>query len=293
MTLLVTVCLQAGGPLLAAPTAEVEDLIRRGGELRKNGEDAKALPLYQRAHELAGTPRTAAQLGLVEVQLGYRLEAAGHLSEALAARGDNWIERYRAVLDEQLQHVKSQIGELSIAGSPAGADVRVNGRLGGQLPLAAPIRVVAGQVLVEMSAEGYTPASATVNVRGQSSERVMLNLARAGAATSGPDVVANKKVTSEKSSWTAGKVPGVAAIVGGGLAVFGGATLLLIDKHETCDTPAEGMCKLRNETRLPGWSLIGVGAAAVLTGAILIYNTPSAEVAVGASPSSVFMAGRF
>lgn len=43
---------------------EVEALIRRGGELRKAGKDAAALPFYQRAHDRGNSPRTAAQLGL-------------------------------------------------------------------------------------------------------------------------------------------------------------------------------------------------------------------------------------
>jgi hypothetical protein len=290
--MLVALWLQSNHLALAAPTAEAEDLIRRGGELRKKGEDAKALPLYQRAHELAGTPRTAAQLGLVEVQLGYRLEAEGHLAEALAASGDNWIEKYRTVLDEQLRNVRAGIGDVVVVGSPAGAEVSVNGKLRGQLPLAAPIRLVAGPALVEMTAEGYTPASATVNVRGQSQERVMLNLARAGV-TSGPADVSRKAPPRVEAPWSTGKVAGSASIIGGGVAVFGGAALLLIDKHETCDAPAGATCVKRNQTRGPGWALIGVGAASVLVGALVIYNSSSSEVAVGASPSSIFIAGRF
>ena len=54
----------------AAPAAgpgQVEELIRRGNELRNSGQDTRALPFFQRAYEQSPTPRTAAQLGLVEV----------------------------------------------------------------------------------------------------------------------------------------------------------------------------------------------------------------------------------
>jgi hypothetical protein len=161
----------------AAEPAQVEDLIRRGTELRKKGEDAKALPLYQRAYELAGTPRAAAQLGLVETQLGYRLEAEAHLSEALAARKELWINKYRSVLESTLRDVKTGIGEVVVLGSPAGAEVTVNGRARGRLPIDAPVRVSAGPTRVELRAAGYTDASATIIVQGQTLERVTLNLA--------------------------------------------------------------------------------------------------------------------
>jgi hypothetical protein len=282
-------------PASAAEPSDVEDLIRRGGELRKQGNDAAALPLYQRAYHLGQSPRTAAQLGLVEVQLGYRIEAEDHLAEALAARGDNWIEKYRKVLDEQLHQVKAGIGEVVIVGSPAGAEVSVNGKLRGQLPLVAPIRLVAGPALVEMSADGYTPASATVNVRGQSQERVMLTLARsavAGVSGTKVDVALTSSATSE-ASWSTGKIAGVAAIIGGGVAILGGGTLLLLDKHETCSTPSGGMCIKRTQTRGPGWGLVGVGAASILVGVVVVHSSSSSEVVVGASPSSVFIAGRF
>src|SRR5688500_10991836 len=59
----------------AAVPTRVEELIRQGVALRRSGQDQAALPLFQKAHEIGHTPRTAAQLGLVEMALGYVLEA--------------------------------------------------------------------------------------------------------------------------------------------------------------------------------------------------------------------------
>jgi hypothetical protein len=280
-------------PASAAQPSEVEDLITRGVELRRRGEDAKALPLFKRAHELGGTPRSAAQLGLVEMQLGYRLESEAHLAEALAAQHEPWVDKYRSVLETTLRQVRSQIGELAVVGSPAGAYVTVNGRERGRLPL-PPIRLPAGPAKIELSAEGYTDASATVVVRGQGQERVMLNLSPAGRP-------ARKVVTVEgpgpapvpESHWSTSKIAGATAIIGGGLLVLGGGGLLLIDKNETCGAPSGGMCRQRNQTRGPGWGLIGAGAAAIVVGGLIVYNSSSAEVAVGVSPSSIVLAGRF
>jgi hypothetical protein len=284
-------------------TAEVERLIKRGNELRSSGKDQQALPLYQKAYEVAPTPRTAAQLGLCEMALSYWLAADGHLSEALVGRGD-WIDKNRGTIESALSQVRKQIGEVIINGSPAGAVISIAGRQVGTLPM-APLRVAAGQLKIEASAPGYKDRAETVVVVGDSQERVTFNLMREGsaveparAAETPPGTMAGgvgrpASPTERGGGASPSKVAGVSAIVGGGLLVIGGGTLLLVDKHETCDAPASGMCVKRNDTRVPGWALVGIGAASILIGSYVVYSSSSGEVAVGASPNSIFVAGRF
>ena len=76
-------------PSLQSATAAGEDpeaLIKQGVELRRQGKDAKAEGYMRRAYQLAATPRTAAQLGLVEVAVKNYLDAEAHLSEALRGK---------------------------------------------------------------------------------------------------------------------------------------------------------------------------------------------------------------
>src|SRR5687768_10542928 len=54
----------------AAEPTDVEAILAEANDLRRQGKDHKALPLMQKAHDLASTSRTAAQLGLVEIALG-------------------------------------------------------------------------------------------------------------------------------------------------------------------------------------------------------------------------------
>ena len=54
----------------ADDTAEAEALIRQGIQLRVKGTPARALPLFEKAYRVSRSPRTAAQLGLVELELG-------------------------------------------------------------------------------------------------------------------------------------------------------------------------------------------------------------------------------
>src|SRR3954462_15795246 len=71
-----------------ADAAEVEALISKGNELRRAGTPGPALPYFQKAYELARTPRTAGQLGLAEPAAGYPVDAAEHLAVALQSPND-------------------------------------------------------------------------------------------------------------------------------------------------------------------------------------------------------------
>ena len=169
-------------PLRAADPGEVEALIRKGVQLRRAGENHRALPLLQKAHELAHTARTAAQLGLVEMALGYPLDAERHLSESLAATHDLWVQNNRKVLEDALVHVRAVIGEIALAGSPPGAEVRLNGNVVGKLPLPGPLRVAEGPAELELRASGRSPLSRTVVVSGGKRSEVAMNLEREPAA---------------------------------------------------------------------------------------------------------------
>lgn len=273
--------------------------------MRKRGQDNLALPLFQKAYELAGTPRTAAQLGLVEMQLGYRLEAETHLSEALAARNEFWIEKYRTVLDDSLRKVRAGIGEIAITGTPAGAEIAINGHRRGQLPLMIPLRVVAGPATIQLHAEGYSDGSASITVRAGEQERVSINLARLPVAqTTKPDVAQVQsnaapsvlpKHNPSAAGWGTRKIIGVTLAGAGILALASGGALLLYDNHQSCSSPLSGAeCDERINTKVPGWSLTAAGVGATTIGCFLFFTVPArSEVALDISPSSIAVRGRF
>ena len=172
------------GRASASEPAEVEALIEQANNLRRDGKDGKALPLMQKAYNMAGTARTAAQLGLVEVALGYWLQAEQHLAEALSSPRDPWIHQHRAELQRVLAGVKESIGELSVQGEPAGAEVVVNGQSVGTLPLSKPVRVGDGPVRLEVRAAGYQTSSQTLRMSKGAGQRVDIRLARAAVVVS-------------------------------------------------------------------------------------------------------------
>jgi hypothetical protein len=171
---------------LAQPAA-VEDLIREGVELRKNGKDHLALPLFQKAYDLERSGRSAGQLGLAEASLGYWMSAERHLVESLSASRNPWVARNEAELRRTLQGVQASIGEVEVTGTPSGAEVTVNGQVAGRLPLARPVRVPEGAVQVSLSAPGHRTGSTSALVEGGKRSKLVVALERQDV--SGPPAV--------------------------------------------------------------------------------------------------------
>src|SRR5215470_17665006 len=74
----------SAGARAATDADQAEALIREGVQLRAHDKTAAALPVFEKAYQVSRTPRTAAQLGLCELELGSFVAAERHLNEALA-----------------------------------------------------------------------------------------------------------------------------------------------------------------------------------------------------------------
>jgi hypothetical protein len=165
-------------PSARASGDDAEKLIRHGIELRKAHDDEGAARAFQQAYDLVHTPRAAAQLGLAEQALGRWEDAERHVAEALHTTGDGWVAKNRATLDEALGTIEAHLGRVEVLGDPEGAEVSVNGRPVGKLPLPDAVRVSAGQVDVEMRAPGFVPAQRTLTIVGGQYQRLVLHLAK-------------------------------------------------------------------------------------------------------------------
>jgi hypothetical protein len=169
----------------AEASGEADRLIRHGIELRKAHDDEGAAREFQKAYDQVHTPRAAGQLGLAEQALGRWEDAERHVGEALHAPGDAWVVKNRAILDEALGTIQAHLARIEVIGDPEGADVSVNGRVVGKLPLQAPVRVSAGEVEVELHAPGYAAAQRTLAIVGGQYQRLVLHLTREAPAAAG------------------------------------------------------------------------------------------------------------
>lgn len=156
---------------------QAEALIHQGVELRAHDQTARALPLFEKAYQISRTPRTAAQLGLCELELARYVDAQRHLLEALASPDNPWIAKNRATLVRQLDAAAANVGELALTVSPAEADILLNGKPIDRSLAGSSIRLPKGPVDVEVRAAGYQLAHETITIRGGHREQRTFTLA--------------------------------------------------------------------------------------------------------------------
>ena len=205
-----------------AEPAEVESLIAKGNELRRRGQADRALPLFQKAYALVHTPRTAGQLGLVEVSVGDLVEAERHLGAALDSPQHPWVAGNRAGLEQMLARARAGIGELVVDGGPPGAAVAVNGVPAGAFPLASAIKVNAGRVDVEVRAPAYATVTRSLHVGGGERQRLSVTLDKVPARTPGPAPTASSAGAPKGGSAVAGGPADVGPPTGAGAVAGNG-----------------------------------------------------------------------
>jgi hypothetical protein len=164
----------------AVDQAEAE--IRLGTELRHQNQDARALPHFDRAYQLSRNPRTAAQLGLVKMALGYCVDAERLLDEALAVPDHPWIARNVSALTQTRESARRNIGQVSVTGNPVGAQILVNGHPAGSLPLGTALKLDRGPVEIEVRAAGYAPFTRSLNITAGARETIVVALVPNGPA---------------------------------------------------------------------------------------------------------------
>lgn len=292
---------------LAVSPAQAEDadeLIHKGIELRKQGKDQEALEAFQRANSLASTPRTLAQMGFAEQALGRWVDANDHLEAAQRAAADPWIAKNRGVLDSSLATIRKHLGEIEILGEPKGAEVRVDGRSQGTLPLAGRIRAAAGTVSVEVRAQGFLPVIRPVVITAEELVRETIVLQPLTSAAGGPVAMATEPAPAGEAdhapspnadtsrrwarplAWAGVAGAGLFAIAGGvALAVRESKAQWFSDAAHNCDenTPDRGgsACKDAYDTGHTATSLaVGSFVAAGVLGigsAILFYTSGSSS----------------
>jgi hypothetical protein len=302
--------------LRAAPVradAAAEALIQQGLKLRREGKPDEALERFRQAHDMAPSPRTYGQMGLVETTLKHWTDGETHLAVALANPDDAWVRKNRAFLDQALSLCRQHIGDLVITG-PAGAEVSVAGTAAGTLPAVPALRVAEGSVEVTATASGYEPFKESVKIRAGNRTTVKITMSpepvavgQADAAPQVPSAVEQEPKppapdstrppepeSASESHWHTWAGIGL-GVVGAGAIGFG---IYLIAVDGGCKTlnGTTGMCLDYYRTKTPGWITAGLGAAALVAGGVIFFTGPSkatASVALGASPNGLWVVGRF
>ena len=247
----------AAAPARAATDVEeAEALIREGVKLRGRDNAAQALPLFEKAYQISRTPRTAAQLGLCELELGYYAAAERYLTEALAAPDHPWIAKNKATLKKPLELARANTGELALVVSTPGAEVLLNGKpvdkplLSTSAASAVPIRLDKGPVDLEIRAPGYEPVRETITIVGGKREQRTYAL-----------LAAPKPVASEIR-------PGVVTSLASSGSETGAAVNLT-------SAPAPAPAGARSTGRIAAWITGGAAVGALVFGTLEAFSAAS------------------
>jgi hypothetical protein len=190
--------------LASASRAAADDaddaLIKEGVELRRLHDDAGALEVFRRAYAAHPSARARGQIGLAEHALGRWIDAEVDLAEALRAKDDPWVARTRDALEASLASVRRRLAWLEVVANAAGGEVWIGGAKVATLPMAQPVRVVAGTVVIEVRAPGFEIARRTIEVGAESRDRESFDLVPVAEAKS---VVAPTPTTAPPAATSA------------------------------------------------------------------------------------------
>jgi hypothetical protein len=297
-------------------TSSDEALIQRAIDLRRAGAHAEAAAILRSAYAMRPSPRACGQLALAEQAIGRWAHAERRLREALAARGDPWVERNRAVLEAALATAERRLGTVEIVGGDEGAELWVDGERAGALPSDRSLRVVVGTVriehrppegpivarVIELAPGGrervyFAPRAAETAVASESPAHTPVDrgAARASSATSAPRIQraalpprARRDV--HPLTWVGATT---ATATGVGLLVAWAAGESIARAYEgDCVSGAtvdRVRCAARqndDQRRLDvigtitdvGWALLAAGSVAAGVGVALTFSQPGAQI---------------
>lgn len=198
---LVSCCLLAGAPRGAAAqeASSLEALIQEGIRLRREGEDEKALDVFRQAERLQpSSVRVLLHLATAAQAAGHWVEADTYIRRVFEYRDDPYYRRYQSDIAMVEQLISARVGRFQVVGSPEGAEVRLNGRLVGHVPMAEPQRLEAGNYQLEVVSNGHYSLRRPQRIPGGVLTREVVELGpeRGSAASS-----ARAEAESSSGSW--------------------------------------------------------------------------------------------
>jgi hypothetical protein len=199
---------------------EAGELITRGIALRRAGEDARALELFQQAERLQPeSTRVQVHLAASYQALGHWEAADRYLTLALQDPTDPYIQKHQGTLAAARRTIDGHIGSLQLVGGPRGTEIRLNGRLVGALPITQTLRIEAGIYTLEARLPGHYPVTRSVALAGGALARESITLSPRGEGARPTVVDPEPAEESGKLTWLPWTLTGLA--VGAGVVTVG------------------------------------------------------------------------
>lgn len=237
--------LLALGLLLASPVARAQASAADAERASAFVSDAKkafsegrthdALRAFRDAWALEKTPEIAANLAIIEAKFGQHRDAAEHFRFALSHLSTNATHEQKQAIAAGLDAEKREVVTLTIAGSPAGATVSIDGV---EAPIADEVYVSEGSHTLVAALPGYESATVPINALAGTTIPVAFSLKKLAIAA-GPSGAASLPSQTSSASDHAWHSPSLVPVfIGGGIAVVGVAlgTVFLLKAGKAEDT---------------------------------------------------------
>lgn len=249
----------------------------RGVELYREGSLDAALVEFERAYEAVPDYRVLYNLAQVQSQRGEYVEAMALFEKYLDEGKDAVAPARKAEVEQDLSKLQRRVAKLWVDSNVAGAELFVNERLVGTLPLSQPVTINSGVCDVRVVKPGFEPRTQRIKVAGGEQPRVSLPLSVLRPDQNAPlDTTSASSANQVNPNYTPFWVSFAAA------AVFGGASAglgyLAYDSKskmndELARIPADRDLAREHSKDIQRFSLWGdiSGAAAVLAAGSALY----------------------
>jgi hypothetical protein len=163
--IVVAALLAQTSPMNASPEAKAKAkaMLNEGSALYQSGDYAGALEKFKEARATYASPKIWFNIGQANRDLGRFDDAMAAFEKFLIGASDaspDAIADARKATDE----LRPKLGQVRIECQTPGAEVNIDGKVVGQVPLLDPIWAMPGRHQITALAAGASPAVETVNV---------------------------------------------------------------------------------------------------------------------------------
>jgi len=159
----------------AEDKAKAKVLLHDGLDLNRQGEYAQALEKFQAAYAAYPSPKLWFNIGQVQLALDHPVEAVEAFEKFVALVPDAQPED-KKVARSAVAQLEKKLARLQVKCETAGADVAVDGKSVGRVPLLGPLWAPPGSHQVTITQEGSATATETVEMSAGASALVVIRL---------------------------------------------------------------------------------------------------------------------
>lgn len=258
--------------------ATAADHFERGIELYQEGSLDAALVEFERAYESIPDYRVLYNIAQVQTQRGEYVEAIVLFEKYLSEGGADIAPERKTEVELDLGKLNGRVARLWVESNADGAELVINGKSVGLLPLNQPVLINSGVCDIRITKAGFEPRHHQVKVAGGEKPRVSLPLtplATTLAVTEQRNPLTARTRTEDVSYTPFWVAFGATAVLGGASAGLGYWALQRRNgmDDELSKLPANRdlvEARANDVRRFSLWADVA-GAAAVVAGGTALY----------------------